>query len=142
MYNTPAVRARTPGLLTTRDIVRAAPESAAMRRRRRRADHRAVQELQEQVERERLESSKYHHRRPYDRTQPGSRLHSRLSSHTPGPEHINPDSTLYQLTEEMTKTRSVGARDESHIELMTIALDQRPSVPYLVSPSYCKMNVF
>ncbi len=136
------MKARTPGGLTTQDVIRSAPESAAMRRRRLRTDRRAEREHLEKAEQERVVSSRYQHRRPHDRGLPGSRLSSRLSSHATGTNHGSPESPLYPLHEGVAQSWSVGERDGrkgrggdegSIIELMTVALDQRPSIPYLVS---------
>ena len=70
----PAVRFRshTP-LSSIQEILDSTPESDAAIRRRKRRERRLLEEERLREESERALSSRYQHRRPYDRSTPGSR---------------------------------------------------------------------
>lgn len=76
----PAVRCRshTP-LSSIQEVLHSTPESATVIRRRNRRERKALEEEKLREESERALSSRYQHRRPYDRNTPSSRYTHHLS---------------------------------------------------------------
>ena len=72
LFTTARANSRTP-LTTIQEVLSSAPESASVIRRRNRRERRAMEEERLREESERALSSRYQHRRPYDRSALSSR---------------------------------------------------------------------
>jgi hypothetical protein len=111
-------RSLTP-LSSIQEVLRSAPESAAFIRRRNRKERKELEEERLREESQRALSSRYQHRRPYDRTTPNSRLEG-------------------VIMEEDVSLKSVHHPHQGStpdiIELIHEALDQRSGLFYLPDP--------
>ena len=132
-------RSDTP-FSSVQEVLHSAPESATLVRRRNRKARKEAEEERLSEETERVLSSRYQHRRPYDRTAPHSRYTCSYPSFS-GPYIYVHAQLFYNRLEGIIVEEDESQKSVHHphktpepdiIELIHEAVDHRPGIHYLV----------